>query len=72
MAESIKENASGAPLQTAPNASAPGEIDQARHGDSHRRAGAGVTLKRRFDLEGAVRGQLSVLARAIEKQLNKI
>lgn len=31
-----------------------------------------VTLKRRFDLEGAVRGQLSALARAIEKQLNKI
>lgn len=31
-----------------------------------------VTLKRRFDLEGVVRGQLSVLARAIEKQLNKI
>jgi hypothetical protein len=31
-----------------------------------------VTLKCRFDLEGAVRGQLSVLARAIEKQLNKI
>ena len=31
-----------------------------------------VTLKRRFDLEGAVRGQLSVLASAIEKQLNKI
>ena len=31
-----------------------------------------ITLKRRFDLEGAVRGQLSVLARAIEKQLNKI
>ena len=31
-----------------------------------------VTLKRRFDLEGAVRGQLSVLALAIEKQLNKI
>ena len=31
-----------------------------------------VTLKRRFDLEGAVRGQLSVLARAIEKQLSKI
>ena len=31
-----------------------------------------VTLKRRFDLEDAVRGQLSVLARAIEKQLNKI
>ena len=31
-----------------------------------------VTLKRRFDLEGAVRSQLSVLARAIEKQLNKI
>jgi hypothetical protein len=31
-----------------------------------------VTLKRRFDLEGAVRGQLHVLARAIEKQLNKI
>lgn len=31
-----------------------------------------VTLKRRFDLEGTVRGQLSVLARAIEKQLNKI
>ena len=31
-----------------------------------------VTLKRRFDLEGAVRGQLPVLARAIEKQLNKI
>ena len=31
-----------------------------------------VTLKRRFDLEGAVRGQLSVLARAIEKQLTKI
>lgn len=31
-----------------------------------------VTLKRRFDLEGAVRGQLSALARAIEMQLNKI
>lgn len=31
-----------------------------------------VTLKRRFDLEGAVRGQLPVLARAIEKQLTKI
>ncbi|MEW6167926.1 MAG: DUF6441 family protein [Pseudomonadota bacterium] len=31
-----------------------------------------VTLKRRFDLEGAVRGQLPVLARTIEKQLNKI
>ena len=31
-----------------------------------------VTLKRRFDLEGAVRGQLPVLARAIEKQLNEI
>ena len=31
-----------------------------------------VTLKRRFDLEGAVRGQLSVLARAIEKQLSRI
>ena len=31
-----------------------------------------VTLKRRFDLEGVVRGQLPVLARAIEKQLNKI
>lgn len=31
-----------------------------------------VTLKRRFDLEGAVRSQLSVLARAIEKQLSKI
>lgn len=31
-----------------------------------------VTLKRRFDLEGAVRGQLPVLARAIEEQLNKI
>lgn len=31
-----------------------------------------VTLKRRFDLEGAVGGQLPVLARAVEKQLNKI
>ena len=31
-----------------------------------------VTLKRRFDLEGAVRGQLPVLVRAIEKQLTKI
>lgn len=31
-----------------------------------------VTLKRRFDLEGAVRGQLPVLARAIEQRLNKI
>lgn len=31
-----------------------------------------VTLKRRFDLEGAVRGQLPVLARAIEKQLTRI
>lgn len=30
-----------------------------------------VTLKRRFDLEGAVRGQLPILARAIETQLNK-
>ena len=31
-----------------------------------------VTLKRRFDLEGVVRGQLPVLARAIEQRLNKI
>ena len=31
-----------------------------------------ITMKRRFDLEGTVRGQLPVLARAIEKQLNKI
>jgi len=31
-----------------------------------------VTLKRRFDLEGTVRGQLPVLTRAIETQLNKI
>jgi hypothetical protein len=31
-----------------------------------------VTLKRRFDLEGAVRGQLPILARVIEKQLNKL
>lgn len=31
-----------------------------------------VTLKRRFDLDGAVRGQLPVLAGAVEKQLNKI
>ena len=31
-----------------------------------------VTLKRRFDLEGAVRGQLPALAQAIETQLNKI
>ena len=31
-----------------------------------------VTLKRRFDLEGTVRGQMPVLARAIEKQLTKI
>ncbi len=31
-----------------------------------------VSMKRRFDLEGTVRGQLPVLARAIEKQLNKI
>ena len=33
---------------------------------------ANITMKRRFDLEGTVRGQLPVLARAIEKQLNKI
>jgi hypothetical protein len=31
-----------------------------------------VTLKRRFDLEGAVRGRMPVLASAVEKQLNKI
>ena len=31
-----------------------------------------VTLKRRFDFEGAVRGQLLNLARAIEKELNRI
>ena len=31
-----------------------------------------VTLKRRFDLERAVRGQLPVLTRAIEVQLSKI
>ena len=31
-----------------------------------------VTLKRRFDLAGVVRGQLPVLARAIEAQLSKI
>lgn len=31
-----------------------------------------VTMKRRFDLEGAVRGQLPVLTREIETQLNKI
>lgn len=31
-----------------------------------------VTLKRRFDLAGMVRGQLPVLARAIETQLSKI
>ena len=31
-----------------------------------------VTLKRRFDFEGAVRGQLPNLARAIEKELNRI
>ena len=33
---------------------------------------ANITMKRRFDLEGTVRGQLPVLARAIKKQLNKI
>lgn len=31
-----------------------------------------VTLKRRFDLEGVVRAQLPILARAIEQGLNKI
>ena len=31
-----------------------------------------VTMKRRFDLEGAVRGQLPVIARSIEAQLKKI
>jgi len=31
-----------------------------------------VTLKRRFDLEGTVRGQLAVLARSIEQHLNKL
>jgi hypothetical protein len=31
-----------------------------------------VTLKRRFDLEGAVRGQLPALARAIEQEMNRI
>jgi len=31
-----------------------------------------LTLKRRFDLAGAVRGQLPVLARTIEQHLNKI
>jgi len=31
-----------------------------------------ASMKRRFDLEGAVRGQFPVLARAIEKQLTKI
>jgi hypothetical protein len=31
-----------------------------------------VSMKHRFDLEGTVRGQLPLLARAIEKQLTKI
>jgi hypothetical protein len=31
-----------------------------------------VTLKRRFDLEGVVRGQLPVLVRAIEQEMNRI
>ena len=31
-----------------------------------------VSMKRRFDLEGTLRGQMPVLARAIEKQLTKI
>ena len=31
-----------------------------------------VSMKRRFDLEGTVRGQMPILARAIEKQLTKI
>ena len=31
-----------------------------------------VSMKRRFNLEGTVRGQMPVLARAIEKQLTKI
>ena len=31
-----------------------------------------VSMKRRFDLKGTVRGQMPILARAIEKQLTKI
>ena len=31
-----------------------------------------VSMKRRFDLEGTVRGQMPVLARAFEKQLTKL
>ena len=73
MAEAIKENA--AELRRFKRA------ERSRTGAKSIKRGAeipvavlvpNVTLKRRFDLEGAVRGQLSVLARAIEKQLNKI
>ncbi len=73
MAEAIKENASE--LRRFKRA------ERSRTGAKSIRRGTeipiavlvpNVTLKRRFDLEGAVRSQLSVLARAIEKQLNKI
>jgi len=73
MAESIRENASE--LRRFKRA------ERSRTGSKSIKRGTeipiavlvpNVTLKRRFDLEGAVRGQLSVLARAIEKQLNKI
>lgn len=73
MAESIKENASE--LRRFKRA------ERSRTGAKSIKRGTeipiavlvpNVTLKRRFDLEGVVRGQLSVLARAIEKQLNKI
>ena len=73
MAESIRENASE--LRRCKRA------ERQRTGSKSIKRGTeipiavlvpNVTLKRRFDLEGAVRGQLSVLARAIEKQLNKI
>lgn len=73
MAEAIKENASE--LRRFKRA------ERSRTGSKSIKRGTeipiavlvpNVTLKRRFDLEGAVRGQLSVLARAIEKRLNKI
>lgn len=73
MAENIKENA--AELRRFKRA------ERARTGAKSIKRGQevpiavlmpSVTLKRRFDMEGAVRGQLPVLARTIENQLNRI
>ncbi|BCB28239.1 hypothetical protein SKTS_31250 [Sulfurimicrobium lacus] len=73
MAENIKENASVLTRFK--------RAERSRTGAKSIKRGAeipiavlvpAVSMKRRFDLEGTVRGQMPVLARAIEKQLTKI